>query len=181
MRGIWVLFLVFSLICIGTWSYADEPGPASENKIVGCNKELAGKLRFHVAISMKPPRVPTPEEEDVQGNPNWIRYRFAPFGEVESVQITVNNEPIYIPQSAFSDLYAINSCKVSDGSNYTLLSIVGGDAAYGYTVQFKIVGRKGKNQSYRISERVWRDGEFPKEILEKIIYYYDNKNVLPKY
>jgi len=181
MHGIGKFLIVFSLACIGLRGFADEPGPKSENKMVSCDKELAGKLRFHVAIFVKPPRAPTSEEEEVQSNPNWVKLRFASFGEVESVQITVNDEPVIIPQSAFSDLYAIYSCKISEESGCALLSIVGGDAGNGYTAQFKIIECKGKEPFYRISERVWRAGEFPKEIWEKTIYNNDNKNVLSKF
>jgi hypothetical protein len=135
--------------------------------------QLDAKTRILVSIEMTQGSGPLTSEayDQLDQDPAWRADRFKEHASVERVLIKVNEEPVWISQSAFEGIILVHSIRVSRDKRGIRLVIIGGDAGVSYRADYQIVPSTRIRGQFRISERVWRLGEFPDEVWERTTYH----------
>ena len=124
----------------------------------------AGKLNVQVKIITHEVHIGKPSDgrpSVIQSNCTYSKY---PCSIVERVEITVDNNPLFIPRSVFSDLADLNSAEVKANDNGVVLTLYGGDASESYIVKIAFDAEKVKS-------RILSSAMSPDQPLQETTYY----------
>jgi hypothetical protein len=166
------LAFAFAVLCMTPLKAADLRAETKGNVCV-VQGQLDAKTKILVSIEMTHGSGPLTSEayDQLDQDPAWRADRFKEHDSVGRVLIKVNEEPVWIPQSAFEGIILVHSIQVSRNKRGIRLVIMGGDAGVAYRADYQIVPSIRINGQFRISERVWRLGEFPDAVWERTTYH----------
>lgn len=90
-------------------------------------------------------------------------YSRYPCSAVDSLELSVNGNNLFVPRSIFADLADINTARLAHERSSFVLILDGGDASESYTVKIIFNGKM-------IKKRVMTSNE-TKELIQKTVYF----------
>lgn len=117
------------------------------------------KYRVNVKISTSEVEIGKPSDGLPEIRNNSCTYSRYPCSLVDQIDIKINETPIFVPRSVYSDLADINMAKLVAGTKSYILTLDGGDASESYKAVIKF------NRERIISREVW-SGEAGKKTQE---------------
>ena len=162
MRTIHLLLL--SMIATTTALYADQ----TEIKVAAQGQTIVAATvdKRVVKVTIKTHEVQIGKPSDVRpavidSNCTYSRY---PCSIVDSIGITVDGNPLFIPRSVFADLADLNGASISTSKDVTILTLGGGDASGSFIVTIEF-------NATDVKRRTMWSGEDTDEPVQETTYH----------
>lgn len=129
-------------------------------------KYASKKLDVKVVVTTHEVQIGKPTDERPDKISSSCTYTRHPCSVVDSIDIAVNDKPIFVPRSAFCDLADLNTVEIGIKQKNVIMKIIGGDASESYTVIIEF-------DAVRIKHRTFMGNELPdsNNKLQETIYY----------
>jgi hypothetical protein len=142
---------------------------AAETKIEGAGQTVVSdridtdkitvRLKTHT-VDIGRPTDGVPKERS--SNCTYSRY---PCSLVDNVTISINDKPLFIPRSVFSDLADLNTASLKNSQRGIVLTFIAGDASEAYVVEITFNAKQ-------VLQRKLFDAEFPANVWQETVYTF---------